>query len=46
MAGALVMVLADLAGRTLLSPLEIPVGIVMAVVGSPYLLWILLRSPR
>lgn len=46
LAGALVMVLADLAGRTLLSPLEIPVGIVMAVVGSPYLLWILLRSPR
>lgn len=46
LAGALVMVLADLAGRTLLSPLEVPVGIVMAVVGSPYLLWILLRSPR
>ncbi|UBU48853.1 iron ABC transporter permease [Cobetia amphilecti] len=46
LAGALVMVLADLAGRTLLSPQEIPVGIVMAVVGSPYLLWILLRSPR
>ncbi|MBA2779742.1 FecCD family ABC transporter permease [Billgrantia kenyensis] len=43
LAGALVMVLADLAGRVLLSPIEIPVGIVTAVVGGPWLLWILLR---
>ncbi|WP_422674210.1 FecCD family ABC transporter permease [Billgrantia bachuensis] len=43
LSGALVMVLADLAGRMLLSPIEIPVGIVTAVVGGPWLLWILLR---
>ncbi|MGQ4880573.1 FecCD family ABC transporter permease [Billgrantia sp. LNSP4103-1] len=43
LAGALVMVLADLAGRVLLAPIEIPVGIVTAVVGGPWLLWILLR---
>lgn len=41
--GALLMVLADLLGRLLLAPLEIPVGIVTAVVGSPYLLWMLLN---
>ncbi|WP_447893974.1 FecCD family ABC transporter permease [Vreelandella sp. GE22] len=46
LAGALVMVLADLAGRTLLSPIEIPVGIVTAVVGGPWLLWILMRPQR
>jgi iron complex transport system permease protein len=47
LAGALIMLLADLAGRLLLAPLEIPVGIVTAVVGSPYLLWMLLNpSPR
>ncbi|MCS4505411.1 iron ABC transporter permease [Arhodomonas aquaeolei] len=46
LAGALVMVLADLAGRLLLAPIEIPVGIVTAVVGGPYLLWILLRASR
>ncbi|EHA15530.1 transport system permease protein [Halomonas sp. HAL1] len=46
MAGALVMVLADLAGRTLLAPIEIPVGIVTAVVGGPWLLWILMRPQR
>ncbi|WP_432698202.1 FecCD family ABC transporter permease [Marinobacterium sp. YM272] len=41
--GALIMLLADLVGRLMLSPLEIPVGIVTAVVGSPYLLWMLLN---
>lgn len=44
--GAIVMVLADFAGRTLLSPIEIPVGVVTAVVGGPYLLWILIRKPK
>ncbi|QFT84261.1 putative siderophore transport system permease protein YfhA [Halomonas sp. THAF12] len=43
LAGALVMVLADLTGRLLLAPIELPVGIVTAVVGGPWLLWILMR---
>lgn len=43
LAGALVMVLADLVGRVLLAPIELPVGIITAVVGGPWLLWILLR---
>ncbi|MFH6597284.1 FecCD family ABC transporter permease [Ectopseudomonas khazarica] len=43
--GALMMILADWVGRTLLAPIEIPVGIIAAVVGGPYLLWILLRQP-
>ncbi|PMR77550.1 iron ABC transporter permease [Billgrantia endophytica] len=43
LAGALVMVLSDLVGRVLLAPIELPVGIVTAVVGGPWLLWILLR---
>lgn len=46
LAGALVMVLADTVGRMMLMPLEVPVGIVTAIVGGPYLLWILLVSPR
>lgn len=44
LAGAILMVLSDLAGRLILAPLEIPVGIVTALAGSPYLLWILLRK--
>ncbi|MDR5867372.1 FecCD family ABC transporter permease [Halomonas koreensis] len=46
LAGALVMVLADLVGRLLLAPIELPVGIVTAVVGGPWLLWILLRPVK
>lgn len=41
--GALIMLLADLVGRLVLVPLEIPVGIVTAIVGSPYLLWMLVK---
>ncbi len=45
LSGALLMVIADWVGRTLLAPVEIPVGIIMAIVGGPYLIWILLRQP-
>lgn len=45
LSGALLMVIADWVGRTLLAPIEIPVGIIMAIVGGPYLIWILLRQP-
>lgn len=46
LAGATFMVTADLLGRTLFSPLEVPVGIITAIIGSPYLLWILLRPSQ
>lgn len=45
LSGALLMIIADWAGRTLLAPVEIPVGIIMAIIGGPYLIWILLRQP-
>ncbi|MBE0416757.1 MAG: iron ABC transporter permease [Coriobacteriia bacterium] len=41
--GAIVMVLADLAARTVLAPVEIPVGIVTALVGGPFFIWLLVR---
>jgi iron complex transport system permease protein len=44
LAGALVLLLADLLGRTVAAPLELPAGIVTAVVGGPYLLWLLLTT--
>lgn len=43
LAGAVILVGSDLLGRVLLAPLEVPVGIVTAILGSPWLLWILLR---
>lgn len=42
--GAVVLVGADLAARTLVPPLEIPVGALTALVGGPYLLWLLGRE--
>ncbi|MFI1811662.1 FecCD family ABC transporter permease [Streptomyces sp. NPDC020422] len=42
--GALVVVLADLLGRRLLSPTELPVGVLTAAVGAPYLIWLIMRS--
>jgi iron complex transport system permease protein len=44
LAGALVVLVADLLGRTVAAPLELPVGIITAVVGGPYLLWMLLTT--
>jgi iron complex transport system permease protein len=44
--GALFLVLCDLAGRALLPPFEIRVGIITAVVGSPYFLFLILRAQR
>ena len=42
--GAAFLVLCDLAARTLFSPLEIPVGIVTALIGGPFFLWLLLKE--
>lgn len=39
--GAVVLVTADLVARTLMPPLEIPVGALTALVGGPYLPWLL-----
>ncbi|MGW1049997.1 iron chelate uptake ABC transporter family permease subunit [Streptomyces sp. NPDC002521] len=44
--GALVLVTAGLPARTLPSPLDLPVGALTALVGGPYLLWLLGRGPR
>ena len=39
--GALVLLLADTGGRTLFAPLDIPAGILMAVIGAPYFLYLM-----
>ncbi|MDR1155420.1 MAG: iron ABC transporter permease [Bacteroidales bacterium] len=42
--GALLLLAADTAGRTVISPVEIPVGIVTSFIGVPLFLWLLLRK--
>lgn len=41
--GASLLLLADAVSRTIVSPAELPIGIVTAAVGAPFFLWILLR---
>ena len=42
--GGVLMVFSDIISRTLLSPNEIPIGIVAAVIGAPYFLYLLVKS--
>ncbi len=42
--GALLVLTADMLGRWIMQPSEIPAGIVVAVIGAPYFLYLLARS--
>ncbi|WP_339286730.1 iron ABC transporter permease [Paenibacillus sp. FSL E2-0201] len=42
--GALLMITADTIGRWVLQPAEVPTGIVVAIIGAPYFLYLLAKS--
>lgn len=42
--GAAFLTLCDLLARTLFAPYELPVGIVLAFVGGPFFIWLLLKQ--
>ena len=42
--GALMLTLSDILARVVMAPQEIPVGVITAVTGAPFFLWILNRS--
>ncbi|MFF2390735.1 iron ABC transporter permease [Agromyces sp. NPDC058104] len=44
--GALLVTVADTIGRTVIAPGQLPAGLVTAVVGAPYFVWLLWRSRR
>lgn len=44
--GMLLMILADTLSRIVISPAELPIGIVMSLLGGPFFLVLLLRSGR
>jgi iron complex transport system permease protein len=44
--GASFTIAADLVARAVISPLELPVGIVTALVGGPFFIWLLRRDAR
>ena len=42
--GAVILVVADLAARTIAAPAEVPLGVLTALVGSPFFFWQLRRT--
>ncbi|MBO1510908.1 FecCD family ABC transporter permease [Metabacillus bambusae] len=42
--GALLVMVADLIGRTLFSPLEVPAGVFTAAIGAPYFIYLLFKT--
>ncbi len=46
LAGAILLIIADTIARTIASPVEIPVGIVTALFGAPFFIYLLRKSKR
>ncbi|WP_264309039.1 iron chelate uptake ABC transporter family permease subunit [[Leptolyngbya] sp. PCC 7376] len=44
--GGIIVVVADLIRRLLFAPIELPCGIITAIVGAPYFLYLLIRTWR
>jgi iron complex transport system permease protein len=42
--GGLLVCVADILGRTLIAPAQLPAGLMIALVGAPYFVWLLSRS--
>ncbi len=46
LSGAIFMILADLIARTILAPTEIPIGVITAISGAPFFLYLLRRKRK
>ncbi|OKI06157.1 ABC transporter permease [Streptomyces sp. CB02923] len=46
LAGAVFLIWADIAARTVAAPMEIPVGVLTALCGGPFFLWLMRRDAR
>jgi len=44
--GSILLVLADVLGRSMFRPYEVPVGLVMSVIGAPFFIYLLKRRKR
>lgn len=44
--GSLILLVADTFGRRVVAPAEIPAGVFTALIGAPFLLWLLARAHR
>jgi len=46
LSGAVLLSVADLLCRTTVAPAELPVGIITAVIGAPFFLWLIIKEKR
>ena len=44
--GACLLLVADLIARTIVAPAEMPIGVLTAITGAPFFLWLLLRDRK
>lgn len=44
--GASFLILCDSFGRTIIAPVEIPVGIITAILGGPFFIWLLKKQQK
>lgn len=44
--GAIFLIVADTLARTIIAPAELPIGILTAMVGAPFFLWLLLKNQQ
>ncbi|HNS40965.1 MAG TPA: iron chelate uptake ABC transporter family permease subunit, partial [Promineifilum sp.] len=44
--GGLLLVVADLVARTVVAPIELPIGVTTAIIGAPFFAWLLYRRGR
>lgn len=42
--GALLLVASDLASRTIIAPIELPIGVITSLIGGPFFLYLLLKE--
>jgi len=46
LSGAVFLILADIVARTALAPMEVPIGVITAICGAPFFLYLLRRKKR
>ncbi|HEU4555871.1 MAG TPA: iron ABC transporter permease [Chitinophaga sp.] len=46
LAGAVLLTVADLLCRTIVAPAELPVGIITAITGAPFFIWLIIKEKR
>jgi len=44
--GAVLMLWADILSRLVISPAELPIGVILSLIGGPFFLYILIKKPR